>query len=152
MVTPEETNKRHKMKKSELKKIIKPLVKECISEVLLTEGLLASVIAEVVSGLNEPLVEQGSATVTRTAHSEEEGLKKLQETRKRMMNAVGRDAYGGIDIFEGTTPLSASAATSTPTSAAANPLANVDPRDPGVDISRVFGGMSAKWGKIAKGK
>lgn len=138
------------MKKSELKKIIKPLVKECISEVLLTEGLLASVIAEVVSGLNKPLVEQESLSTVRV-QSEEEGMRKLQETRARMLDAVGRDAYRGVNVFEGTTPMTASAATSTPTTAASNPLSHVDPRDPGVDISQVFGGMSAKWGKIAKG-
>ena len=139
------------MKKEELKKVIKPLVKECISELFLTEGLLASVIAEVVSGLNQPLVEQRTQQVA-TLQSEEEQLRKLQETRKRMLNAVGKDAYKGVDVFEGTSPMTSSAATSSPSAAAANPLSHIDPRDPGVDISQVFGGMSSKWGKIAKGK
>ena len=35
------------MKKSDLKELIKPLVKECIHEVLLEEGLLSNVVAEV---------------------------------------------------------------------------------------------------------
>ena len=139
------------MKKSELKKVIKPLVKECISELLLTEGLLASVIAEVVSGLNQPLLEQKTQHVAPIT-SEEEQSRHLQEIRAKMLNAVGKDAYKGVNVFEGTTPMTSSAATSSPSAAASNPLSHVDPRDPGVDISQVFGGMSAKWGKIAKGK
>ena len=35
------------MKKNDLKQLIKPLVKECIHEVLLEEGLLSNVVAEV---------------------------------------------------------------------------------------------------------
>ena len=38
------------MKKDELKKVLKPLVKQCINEVLLEEGLLSTVIAEVMKG------------------------------------------------------------------------------------------------------
>ena len=39
------------MKKSDLKELIKPLVKECIHEVLLEEGLLSNVVSEVAKGL-----------------------------------------------------------------------------------------------------
>ena len=49
------------MKKSDLKKILKPIVKECIQEAFLEEGLLSNVIAEVVKGLGankQPIVEQ----------------------------------------------------------------------------------------------
>ena len=141
------------MKKQQLKDIIKPIVKECINEVLLTEGVLASVIAEVVSGLNRPIVEQRTKTVASTpTPNREEQERKLQETRKKMLNAVGKDAYKGVNVFEGTTPLANSAATSTPAASASNPLSHVDPSDPGVDIAQVFGNMSSRWGKIAKGE
>ena len=35
------------MKKADLKKLIKPLVKECIHEVLIEEGVLSNVVSEV---------------------------------------------------------------------------------------------------------
>ena len=38
------------MNKKELKQLIKPLVKECISEVLLQEGFLSTIISEVMVG------------------------------------------------------------------------------------------------------
>ena len=47
------------MKKNDLKKLIKPLVKECIHEVLLEEGLLSSVVSEVAKGLQGNLVVEG---------------------------------------------------------------------------------------------
>ena len=47
------------MKKADLKQLIKPLVKECIHEVLLEEGLLSNVVAEVAKGM------QGSVIVER---------------------------------------------------------------------------------------
>lgn len=39
------------MKKDDLKRIIKPLVKECINEVLLEEGVLSNIVSEVALGM-----------------------------------------------------------------------------------------------------
>ena len=47
------------MKKSEIKKIIKPIVKECINELLLQkEGVLAAVVSEVSRGLQQSEIEK----------------------------------------------------------------------------------------------
>ena len=50
------------MNKSELKKVLKPLIKQCIKEVLLEEkGTLSHIIAEVAGGLSsskQPIVEE----------------------------------------------------------------------------------------------
>ena len=50
---------RSKMKKSELKKILKPLIKECIREVIFEEGALSTIISEVVRGTtgSKPILE-----------------------------------------------------------------------------------------------
>ena len=39
------------MKKQELQKVLKPLIKECIKEVIFEEGVLSSLIKEVAQGL-----------------------------------------------------------------------------------------------------
>ena len=39
------------MKKTELKRLLKPMIKECIKECLYEEGVLSSVVSEVVEGL-----------------------------------------------------------------------------------------------------
>ena len=138
------------MKKADLKKVLKPIVKECIQQALLEEGLLSNVIAEVVKGLNvQPLVEQvqpkpPQAQVTEQKILDEEATRrkqKINETRKQMLDAIGKDSYNGIDLFEGTDPMRES---SNPHS----PLANTDPSDAGIDISNLLGNKKV-WKTLA---
>ena len=62
------------MKKSELKKVLKPIVKECIQETLLEGGLLSSVISEVAKGLGATQ----QMVVEQPRHNEDE-MKKMQD-------------------------------------------------------------------------
>ena len=132
------------MKKSELKAIIKPLVKECINDLLIEEGLLSKVISEVVSGLGnrETIVEQ---KVEKNDNSEEV-KRKLQETRNKLRSAIGKDAYGGVNVFEGTEPLREGG---TPDAVSAQgPMAGRDPNDAGIDISGLFSLAGQKWNAL----
>ena len=60
-----------------------------------------------------------------------------------MMEAVGGDAYNGVNLFEGTTPAPAQG------EASHGALSGVDPNDAGVDISAVMGKSAAIWSKMA---
>ena len=134
------------MKKQELARILKPLVKQCIKEVLFEEGVLSNVISEVVIGLNagtQPIVENTEPTPTprkpqqRPRDEESERRKQIMnETRKKMLDAIGQSSYNGVDLFEGTKPISSAPAPGSPP--AHGPLANVDPGDSGVDISALM--------------
>ena len=127
------------MKKSDLKKIIKPLVKECINEVLLEEGLLSGIVSEVAKGMTTaPLVEHTTPSPSPAPQQVREAKKDMEERRRKMREAVSRDAYNGVDLFEGTEPL--------PTKAPAQGSVDMgDPRDPGVDISSIMGHSSQIW-------
>ena len=59
------------MKKSDLKQLIKPLVKECIHEVLIEEGLLSNVVAEVAKGMQGNLVVEASQKTSEKLFNEE---------------------------------------------------------------------------------
>ena len=61
-----------------------------------------------------------------------------------MLEAIGRDAYGGVNVFEGTEPLS-SAGNTWPSH---SPLANIDPNDKGVSIDGLVGAFGAKWNAL----
>ena len=135
------------MKKSDLKQLIKPLVKECIHEVLIEEGLLSNVVAEVAQGLKGNLVvetqtQQSETIVREDLHRKkktQEVNAKIAAQRKQMMDAIGHDAYNGVNLFEGTEPMAPQSET---------PGGTVDlgrPGDAGVDISSLMGGASEVW-------
>lgn len=131
------------MKKSELKKVIKPLVKECIQEVLLEEGLLSNVVSEVVKGMSgTPIVEQKQPVPKQIVR--EPSNTKLKEQRQKLMNAINKDAYNGVDLFEGTNAMSSYEAQDLKPGAV--DLGN--PMDPGVDISSIVGVSSKIWEKL----
>ena len=56
-----------------------------------------------------------------------------------LLDAIGNDSYGGVDLFEGTTP--APAQRSTP----AGSVDLGDPSDSGVDISNLVGNATKMW-------
>ena len=138
------------MKKSEFKKLIKPIVKECITESLLEDGLISGIISEVVKGMaprtiveaktekpkSDPMMERMKAN----AFSNEQSTK-LKEHKRKLMSAIGGEAYNGVDLFEGTTPAPAQASPA----AQASPMANQAPGDAGVDISNLFGAVGRNW-------
>ena len=134
------------MKKQELKKILKPLIKECIKEVIFEDGTLSSIISEVVKGVGEPIVETKQRFPKKQQpqyETDEQARARLANQRKKMMDAIGKDAYNGVNLFEGTTPAPA------PQETGRGALSDVDPSDPGVDISSFMGKSSLIWQKMA---
>lgn len=124
------------MKKSEFKKIIKPLIKEAVKEVLFEPGVLSKVIAEVAQGIQgERIVEAKQQTkedIEEAARLQEE---KRQERIKRLNESVGLKT----GVFDGVSNIQ-----DAPSSA---PLSGVSPTDSGVDISGIasLAGGSKKW-------
>lgn len=134
------------MKKQELKKILKPLIKECIKEVIFEDGTLSSIISEVVKGVGEPIIETKQRFPKKQQsqyETDEQAKARLKKQRKKMMEAIGKDAYNGVNLFEGTTPAPA------PQETGRGALSDVDPSDPGVDISSFMGKSSLIWERMA---
>lgn len=46
--------------KAQLKRLLKPLIKECLQDILLQEGLLSKVISEVMTGLNVSVISEAA--------------------------------------------------------------------------------------------
>ena len=69
-----------------------------------------------------------------------ESKNKLNETRKRLLEAVSDGAYNGVDLFEGTKPAPASSGTPT-----GDPLSDRDPGDAGIDITGIMAVGGKKW-------
>jgi len=139
------------MKKNELKALIKPVVKECIHEVLLESGLLTNIVSEVAQGMNQNVIVETKQKQSDALFNEDlqikkqvqESNKKLKQHRKKLMDSIGTDAYNGINLFEGTEPLTNREATSSGPQPGTVDLG--DPKDAGVDISSLIGGASQVW-------
>jgi hypothetical protein len=132
------------MKKGDLKRIIKPLVKECINEVLLEEGVLSNIVSEVARGMaNTNMVVESSAPKQEPKRSTPAPTNNAAalEKRKRLMDAIGNDSYNGVNLFENTQPMSGyEAAEAKPGSVDLG-----DPGDAGVDISSIVGNSGRLW-------
>ncbi len=134
------------MNKTELKKILKPLIKECIKEVIFEDGTLSSIISEVVKGVGQPIVESKARFPKKQQpqyETDEQAKARLKKQKNKMMEAVGKDAYNGVNLFEGTTALP------TAKESGQGALSGVDPNDSGVDISSIMGKSSTIWQKMA---
>ena len=135
------------MNKTELKKILRPLIKECIKEVIFEDGTLSSIVSEVVQGMGkQTIVESKQSFPTKKKpqyETDDQAKARLDAKRKKMMEAVGSSSYNGVNLFEGTTPVPPQK------QQGQGPLDGVDPGDPGVDISSVIGKSSAIWSKMA---
>ena len=140
------------MNKEQLRKTLKPLIKECIKEVIFEEGVLSGIISEVMkSTSNQRIVEtQTQPTYQKPQVDHKAQQRKLNEQRKKMLDSIGRESFNGIDLFEGTTPMSARDA-GAGSMQGSRALEGVSPSDPGVDLSS-FGASAALWSKLAKGK
>lgn len=101
------------MKKQEFKN----LIKESVKEVLLEGGILSTIIAEVVKGLGTSVVvEQKSSQKPPTLKAAESKLieqerenqrQKLVDTKRKMLEAIGKSSYGGVDILRAPKPFAA---------------------------------------------
>jgi len=150
------------MKKSEFQKLVKPIVKECIREVMFEEGILSKVVSEVAQGMRlaQPAQPQPSSAppppveiqdMQKVALTERK-QKQATAQRKKLLDAIGRDAYNGVDLFEGTTALSGRVPTPGASPGAQGPLSGTEPSDPGVDISSLIGTVGGHWKAHLGGK
>jgi len=137
--------------KAQLKSLIKPVVKECIQEVLIEEGLLTEVVSQVAAGMSkQPIVENKPKKKNNNLFNEDlqmqrksrEANKKLQEHRKKLLDSIGQDAYNGVDLFEGTEPMRESG---TPGVSHRPNVLGDNPSDAGVDISSLMGQANKVW-------
>ena len=120
------------MKPAEFKKILKPLIMQTVREVLLQEGVLSSIVAEVAKGL-------GGNTITEQKHRDEELrhkeklLEKNRQERIRRLNESNK--FGGV--FTGTREMAETNSS--------GPLSGLSPGDSGVDISDIEKIANGKW-------
>jgi len=146
------------MKKTDLKRILKPIVKECINEALIEQGLLSSIISEVVRGLqpihtqpsvstpNNEVVFQQQQLEEQRQELDYQKQQQLKEQKRKLLDAAGF----GTDVFAGTEPITGGITTESKdsTGGPGGALSGVAPSDPGVDITGIMALGGRNWGKM----
>lgn len=139
-----------KMDKNSLKKVIKPLIKECLTEILYEQGL-NKLIEESIKTKSREVVKETKQEetyemkekhfmkqATQTANSQKT---KLQEAKKQLLEKI---AMNGFDPFAGSTPIQGD---QEQISESINPDMSVHPglAGGGVDISGLLGQNKQIW-------
>ena len=129
------------MKANEFKKLIKPIIKQTIKEVLLEEGVLSNIVSEVAIGLqNQRIVTEG-VTVTKKTEDLEAKAERLERQRQEKIKKLNESSKLG-GVFTGTTPLVESSGQGA--------LAGTSPTDAGVDITAIQQIANGKWKHLIK--
>ena len=132
-----------------LKAILKPVVKECIREAIFEEGVLSTLVAEIVVGMGTNTIVESRPEKPVVKRDDTAIRQAIQENKNKMLSAIAESSYanlGGVNIFEGTEPLSRGGNPNGGSST--SPLANVDPKDKGVDIDSLVGLFGSKWNAL----
>ena len=134
------------MKKSQLKHVIKPIVKQCLNELLIEQGLLSNIISEVIKGvqpIQQPLVaaDQQKLLQQQRIELQEQRQQMMKENKRKLLDAAGFN----VDVFKGTSPIQE---TSDPSNGKASALSGVDASDPGVNIDGIVAIANRDWSKM----
>lgn len=136
------------MKKQELQKILKPLIKECIKEVIFEEGVLSNLIKEVAVGIGSQqtivetkVQEPGHDFSRHRVELQEEAQRAMADKKRKLEESLG----GGFEgIFDNVDPIKSAGSPGQKTSN--SPLSNYAPDDAGVDITGIMAlGGGKNW-------
>jgi len=150
------------MDKKELKKILKPLMKECVKELLMEEGmfkvLTESIRSTQTENINTGFEEKPTYQIKQKIDSQQDVKKQIQENHKRMLEEIGKSGYlNGVNPFEGVQALSEAQAPEKTNVVTKNQklppsISNIDPNDPGVNISGIMNLAAGRWKSHLGGK
>lgn len=94
-------------KVNEMKKIIKPLIKECLTEILMEEGLMKLIKENTELQIKEERSYEEEAPAKKYVQKEQQFMQNnkkkvnIQETKQKLRQQVG---MGGFDPFAGSLP------------------------------------------------
>ena len=123
------------MKVSEFKKILKPLIKQTVREVILEEGLLSGIVSEVAKGLQGNIISENKE---KTAYLQKENRMKQEEERQSRIKKLNESSKFG-EVFRGTKELPEQSN---------GALSGIHPEDSGVDISAIQKIANGKWKQL----
>lgn len=121
------------MDKAKLKRVIKPIIEECVKEMFFEKGFLSNMIQEVVEAQSKTVLKESSS------NPYEKHLN--YKTDRQVNRELAADAYQDIkDKNEPKTPVKKASGDYKKYGA----MKDVDPANPGVSIDKLLEGMNFK--------
>lgn len=124
------------------KAMMKEVIKESLREILKEEGLLQTLSESKQTVKSAPKV---------VRQLNREAVQDFNDKRKKLEESFQKSRYvaPAFNPFEGTQALTEGQVSDSPKT---GPLKNIDPSDPGVDVSSLIGGNKATWKALVGGK
>lgn len=124
------------------KAMMKEVIKESLREILKEEGLLQTLSESKQTVKSAPKV---------VRQLNREAVQDFNDKRKKLEESFQKSRYvaPAFNPFEGTQALTEGQVSDVPKT---GPLKNIDPSDPGVDVSSLIGGNKATWKALVGGK
>lgn len=123
------------------KATMKEIIKESLREILKEEGLL-----QTISESKQPI--KAAPKVVRQLNREV--VQDFNEKRKKLEESLQKSKYiaPAFNPFEGTQALTEGQVSDAPKT---GPLKDVNPSDPGIDVSSLIGGNKKLWNALLSG-
>jgi len=134
------------MEADNFRAIIKEILKESLKEILIEEGFLQT-LTESKKATPKP-ASKIVRELNREAVQETDTKRKLLEQSIQKSKLMPKPK--GFDPFAGTSPLTEAQASDKKQSQ--GPLKDIDPADPGLDVSSLIGGNKKLWKTLVAGK
>ena len=135
------------MNKKELKAALRPLIKDGILSSLIKEVMRVQPAQVVTEAKAAPAKERLPTPSPGFIGSRPDPAAVLAARKRKLLGSIGAEAYNGINVFEGTTPLtSREAPEATP--------GQIDlgaSTDAGVDIGNLFASSGNAWSALSGG-
>jgi hypothetical protein len=136
--------------KADLKKLIKPLIKECIMEFFVEQGLTKVISEAKQAAPSAPAPQKKTAVVMPRANPMGQVIEaKAAESKNVIIKELKQAGImtEKFNPFANTHALdeAQAAPVDNERSRALNPLRDIDPSDPGVDISGIMGIAAGQW-------
>ena len=88
------------MNRKDFKRILKPLIKECIKEVIFEEGVLSTIVSEVIKGTNAAPVMQTRVEDVPVAVAQEQREEAIRKDKEKLQELLIRPRAIDRKVFK----------------------------------------------------
>ena len=142
------------MKKQDFRKLLKPLIKECIKEVMIEDDMFTNIMVGVINEMKVLHPQRKPQSPPRDdsfiLEQRRDQLETDRQRRIKLLNEKTNLIVGGVNVFENVEALTEEQARGRSAESAPGALSGVSPHDEGINISGLMNLAGGKWNRFQK--